>query len=201
MKRIQRDVNIVFLVCLESALVCFVAGCADVPKYYWVKSGITNEQIRKDNFFCADMTAQKPPAYSRGSAFYYAPLDQPAYQKCMRSLGYRRVTEAELERERFAAATGPLIQLDDTRKLCQRVTGEVGDVDSCIRWMSMNPNTSSPLASGSATPGSPGSKRSTTSLVTEAAETAVCLRRNRNDEKGLLLTVIESCDSSRSEPQ
>src|SRR5262245_55629135 len=130
-----------YLLCLESALLCFVAGCADTTKYYWVKSGITSEQIRRDNFFCADMTAQKPPAYSRGSAFYYASLDQPAYQSCMKSLGYQMVSEEELRRGVFAAKTGSyFVQPDATRTLCQRVTGKEGDVDSCIRYMSMDPN-------------------------------------------------------------
>jgi hypothetical protein len=49
--------------------VCFVAGCLEVPVYYWAKHGITQEQIRKDNTFCADMTAEKPSAYARGARF------------------------------------------------------------------------------------------------------------------------------------
>jgi len=69
------------LFCLGSLLLCFVAGCATVPTYYWVKLGVSEEQIRKDNLFCADMTVQKPNMYPySGERFYFAPLDQTAYR-------------------------------------------------------------------------------------------------------------------------
>ena len=128
MIRIRPHMNTVCLLGLETAFVCFVAGCTNVPQYYWAKSGVSPEKIHRDNMFCADMTAQKPPAYSRGSAVYYASLDQPAYQSCMKSLGYQMVSEEELRRGVFAARTGSYpVQHDATRKLCQRVTGKEGD--------------------------------------------------------------------------
>ncbi len=137
MKGISPDVSASVLI-LECALICVMVGCAEAPQYYWVKSGTTTEQIRKDNMYCADMTAEKPSAYARGSAFYYASLDQPAYQRCMQKLGYRKLTEEELNRERVSAAAGPLLQLDNTRKLCQRVMGSDGNIESCVRYMSMH---------------------------------------------------------------
>lgn len=51
------------------------------------------------------------------------------------------VSEEELRRGVFAAKTGLyFVQPDATRTLCQRVTGKEGDVESCIRYMSMDPN-------------------------------------------------------------
>jgi len=138
MIRRRRHPWTVCMLWLGSLLICVMAGCVDTPEYYWARSGVTKEQIHKDNIFCADMTAEKPSAYARGSTFYYAMLDQEAYQHCMRSLGYRKLTEAELERERLAVAAGPSIQFDAARKICERVTGIDGDIQSCIRYMSMN---------------------------------------------------------------
>lgn len=191
MKRDQRDVSAVFLLYLGSAFVCFVAGCTNAPQYYWAKSGVSQEQIRKDNFFCADMTAEKPPAYSRGSPFYYASLDQPAYQACMESLGYQKISEEELRRGVFAAASRPyLVQPDATRTLCQRVTGkEEGDIESCIRYMSMDPNKA-------VLPGAQFEHHSSSEpphLTTVNDDMNACLRHDSNDSRHLKMAVSRNC--------
>jgi hypothetical protein len=194
MKKTQPNINNIWLLCLKSALVCFVAGCADMPKYYWVKSGITNEQIRKDNFFCADMTAQKPSAYPRGSGFYYAPLDQPAYQECMKSRGYQKVTEEELRRGMIATIPWPDdVHLDATRKLCRRVTGEEGDIDSCMRYMSMDPKKVVLPAAQSKYDDPPKPSQFTTS---QNDDMNVCLRHDADDSRNLKMTVSRNCKVS-----
>jgi hypothetical protein len=181
MKESSHDVSVCVLL-LRYALICLMTGCAEAPKYYWMKSGTTTEQILKDNTFCADMTAEKPASYARGSAFYYAPLDQPAYQRCMRELGYRKLTEEEVNRERFAAAAaGPLLQLDGTRKLCQRVTGSDGDIESCIRYMSVDVRGLRP---------SPGPPPIATSQM---GDVNVCLRRESNESRQWKMVVNPHC--------
>ena len=129
-----------------SLLVCSVAGCATVPPYYWVKPGVSEEQIRKDNFFCADMTARKPNTYPySGEQFYSAPLDLPAYRQCMMSRGYQMVSRQDLERGVFPVT--PEQRLPQTlaiQNMCQRVIGEAGDISSCIRWMGLSSSGSSP---------------------------------------------------------
>jgi hypothetical protein len=200
MNKIQCVANTLYLVCLESALVYFIAGCAEVaPTSYWVKSGVSQEQIRKDNMFCADMTAQKPSMYSRGERFYYAPLDQPAYQNCMRSQGYRMVTKEELQRGVLAAAPEhSLVQLEATRKLCRRVVGEVGDVESCIRWMSMYPTRTVLPAPQSEYHDSLERRRITTSISND--DMNVCLRHDSTDARNLKMTMSRSCDPHEADP-
>jgi len=177
---------------IGSSLICVMAGCVDVPEYYWAKSGITQEQIHKDNIFCADMSAEKPSAYARGSTFYYAPLDQEAYQHCMRFLGYRKMTEAELERERLAAAAGPSIQFGAAQKICERVTGIDGDIQSCIRYMSMNTRSA---ASVGAIKDEMQRKPETSS---QNDDPKVCLRRESNEPTNWKMDVSVKC---RAHPQ
>jgi hypothetical protein len=169
-------------------LICFLTACADVPQYYWLKYGGTSEQISRDNTFCADMTADKPSAYARGSAVYFTSLDQPAYQNCMQSLGYRKVTEEELQRERFTAASRPLTELNAAWELCERVIGNAGDVESCIRYMSLDV-TGLRLTAESNDHESPPTSDLTTTVEHEDA----CLRKDPNDARGLTMVVSRRC--------
>jgi len=153
------------------------------------------EQIRRDNFFCADMTAQKPPAYSRGSAFYYASLDQPAYQSCMKSLGYQMVSEEELRRGAFAAKTGSYFaQPDATRKLCQRVKGKEGDIESCIRYMSMSPH--KVVLPTEAQFEYHGSAKPPNAITPGNDDIDACLRHDANDSDHLKMTVSRNCGAT-----
>lgn len=174
-------------VCLGGLLICFLAGCVDAPHYYWAKFGITQAQIHKDNMFCADMTAEKPSTYARGSTAYYAPLDQAAYQECMQSLGYRKVTEEELKRGQFVSTPRPFSRSDPTRELCQRVTGSAGDVEACIRYMSMDVIPKFPLGQfedhDSSEPSNP-----TASQIEDA-----CIRKDPNDTSGFTMIVSRRC--------
>lgn len=201
--RIQPDPRTVWLRCLEGTLCYVLAGCVDSHTHYWAKYGVSQEQIRRDNLFCADMTAIKRNVSSHsGEWFYFAPLDRPAYRQCMTSQGYRMVTKEELQHGVPAAMPDTSMQqLQSTRKLCERVAGEVGDVNSCIRWMSLNLPTDAFPASTSASSELSGVERSTAAPVTETDKTGVCLRRNPHAESGLLTTLTRSCEPPPSEPQ
>lgn len=166
---------------------CFVAGCLEAPVYYWAKHGITQEQIRKDNTFCADMTAEKPSAYARGSTFYYAAVDRSAYQQCMQSLGYRKVTEDEMNRERLTAPARPSIQFDAARKACERVTGTHGDIQSCIRYMTMDSRSLHPA-------GVSGNDKPSEAVTSpQNDETDVCLRQEPNEPRDWRMAVSLNC--------
>jgi hypothetical protein len=199
MRKSYPNVKAMGLFCLGSLLVCSVGGCATVPTYYWVKFGVSQEQIRKDNFFCADMTAQKSYTYPySGERFYYAPLDQPAYRQCMVSRGYRMVSRQELEKG--VLPTTPeqsMAQMMATQKLCQRVTGEEGDVNSCIRWMNFNPNRNVPPTDQFQVYDLLQQQSFRTSIG--KSKTKVCLRYDPNDTNTVRMTKSNSCDSNGSE--
>jgi hypothetical protein len=138
MHRSYPDAKALGLLFLGSLLVCSVAGCADVPTYYWVKPGASNEQISKDNLFCADMTVQKSYTYPYSrEPFYFAPLDQPAYRQCMVSRGYQLVSKQDLERGILPVPPEQRLgqQMLAIEDMCKRVIGDERDISSCIRWM------------------------------------------------------------------
>ena len=148
MHRSYQNVNALGLYCLGSLLLYSMGGCATVPTYYWVKPGVSEEQIRQDNFFCADVAAKKPSTYPySGEWFYFAPLDQPAYRQCMVWRGYQRVSRQDLERGVIPDTPENRLgqkMLATQNKMCERVVGEKGDISSCIRWMSLSSSGSSP---------------------------------------------------------
>ena len=199
MHKSHRDVKNLGLVFLESVLVCFLTGCATVPTYYWVKLGVSEEQIRKDNFFCADMTAQKPSMYPySGEWFYYAPLDQPAYRQCMISRGYQMVSRQELEKGVSSVTPEQsFTQMMATEKLCQLVTGGEGDINSCIRWMKFSPSRDMPSTQ----------KFQAHDLLEQPSfrigigkrEKKVCLHNDPNDTTTVQVITSKSCDSNESE--
>jgi len=199
MHRSYPNVKAIGLLCLGSLLVCSVAGCATVPTYYWVKLGVSEEQIRKDNFFCADMTAQKSYIYPYSrEQFYYAPLDQPAYRQCMVSRGYQMVSRQELEKgvlpitpEQFLA------QMMATQKLCQRVTGEEGDINSCIRWMNFSPSGNVP--STHQFQAHDLLEQQSFRIGIGKGEMKVCFHYDPNDTNTVQMTTSKSCDSNGSE--
>lgn len=106
----------------------------------------------------------------------------------MQSLGYRKVTEEELERERLATARGPLFHLDARRKLCERVTGSAGEVESCIRYMGME------VRGGMVPSVEVESHDSPESGELPAVEDIyACLRKDPNDASGLTMIVRRTC--------
>jgi len=199
MHRNNRDIKILGRHCLVIVFVCSLGNCAEVPTYYWVKYGVSEDQIRKDNFFCASMTAQKPSTYAHNSGdwFYYAPLDQPSYRRCMTSRGYQMVSKHELRHGVLPGSPSMLwSQMNKTRALCERVVGEAGDVNSCVRWMSMNPNTNVLPTPASESHESLEPQSVTTS--TAQGEMNVCLRHDPNDTNMHRVTINRYCDSNES---
>ena len=199
MHRSYQNLITVRLLFQMSLLVCSIAGCATVPTYYWVKPGVSEEQIREDNFFCADMTAQKSSMYPySGDRFYFAPLDQPAYRQCMMSRGYQMVSRQELERGVFPVT--PEQRLQQTlaiQNMCQRVIGEEGDISSCIRWMSFSPSGSAPSTQQFQAHDLPGQQ--SFGIGIGKGELKVCLTRDLNDTNRVQTTTIKYCDSNGSE--
>jgi hypothetical protein len=193
-------VKILGLLFLESVLVCLLAGCATVPTYYWVKHGVSKEQIRKDNFFCADMTAQKSSMYPHsGEWFYSAPLDQPAYRQCMVSRGYQMVSRQDLERGVLPVTPEQRLgqQMLATQKLCERVVGEEGDISSCIRWMNFSPSGNVP--STQQFQARDLLEQQNFRIGIGKGESKGCLHYDPNDTNTVQMTTSKSCDSNGSE--
>ena len=188
------------LLFLGSLLLYSVAGCATVPTYYWVKPGVSEEKIREDNFFCADMTAQKPNTYPySGERFYFAPLDQPAYRQCMVSRGYQMVSRQDLERGILPVPPEQRLgqQMLATQKLCERVVGEEGDISSCIRWMSFSPSGNGP--STQQFQAQDLLEQQSFRIGIGQGESKVCPPRGPNDTNRVQMTTSKPCDSNGSE--
>jgi hypothetical protein len=190
-------VKILGVLCLESVLVSSLVGCADVPTSYWVKSGVTQEQISKDNLFCADSAQEKRENYIRRREMFI-PVNQPVYQRCMTSRGYQLVPSLESRQEVLPVAPQmSWSQMKQTRALCDRVVGEAGDVNSCVRWMSLNPNRNVLPLPSSEVHDWPEQQSFRTSVV--KGETKVCLRHDPYDTNKLQVITSKSCDSNGSE--
>lgn len=188
------------LLFLGSLLLYSVAGCATVPTYYWVKPGVSEEKIREDNFFCADMTAQKPNTYPySGERFYFAPLDQPAYRQCMVSRGYQMVSRQDLERGILPVPPEQRLgqQMLATQKLCERVVGEEGDISSCIRWMSFSPSGNGP--STQQFQAQDLLEQQSFRIGIGQGESKVCPPHDPNDTNRVQMITSKPCDSNGSE--
>lgn len=104
------------------------------------------------------------------------------------------VNEEELRRRVFAAKTGPYcVQSDATRKLCQRVTGRHGDVETCIRYMSMSPNK---VVLPEAQFEYYGSGEPPNAITSDNDDINACLRHDANDSKRLRMTVSRNCGAT-----
>jgi hypothetical protein len=197
MHRSHPDVKILGLLCLESLLVCSLGSCAQAPTYYWVKFGVSQEQVRKENFSCADMAAEKRDNYIRRREMF-VPVDQATYRQCMTSRGYQMVTKQELEQGVLPLTPAQsLAQEIVTQKMCDRVVGKAGGVNSCVRWMSLKPNGNVPPIHLSELHDWLEQQNFRTS--TGKGETNFCFRHDPNDTNKLLVTTNKSCDSTESE--
>lgn len=188
------------LLCLGSLLVCSVAGCATTPAYYWVKPGVSQEQIREDNFFCADVTAKRPDMYPySGERFYFAPLDQPAYRQCMVSRGYQMVSRQDLERGVLPVIPEQRLgqHMLATKKLCERVVGEEGDISSCIRWMSFSH--SGNVHSTKQFQAYDLLEQQNFRIGIGQDEMKVCIPRDPDDTNAVQMTSSKPCDSNGSD--
>jgi hypothetical protein len=197
MRSSHPEVKILGLLCLEGVLVSSLGGCADLPTSYWVKSGVTQEQISKDNLFCADSAHEKRENYIRRREMFI-PVNQAAYKRCMTSRGYQMVPSLE-SRQGILPVTPQMSrsQMKQTRALCDRVVGEAGDVNSCVRWMSLNPNWNVLPLPSSELHDWPEQQSFRTSVV--KGETKVCLHYDSHDTTKLQVITSKSCDSNGSE--
>lgn len=190
---------------IRLALPCLVlfasslAGCVEGPSHYWVKQGVSQEQIERDNFLCASAAAKKHYVYPHSrEIFYTAGVDQSSYKECMVLNGYHLVTKEGLEPEGGVPSPPPpsmaqielaLARLDATRKLCERVVGEAGDVKSCIRWMSVSVN-GNPTDTGTLAYEAPADHEDSMT----PGETEVCLRQDSNNINPHMVTISRRCD-------
>lgn len=190
-------VKVLGFLCLESVLVCSLGSCAKVPTSNRVKFGTSQEQIRKDNLFCADAAQEKRDNYIR-SREMFVPVNQPVYQRCMTSLGYQMVPGLELRHE--VLPVSPQMswsQMKQTRALCDRVVGEAGDVNSCVRWLRINPNRNIlPIQLSEL---HDWLEQQSFSMSIGKGEKKVCLRDDPHDTNKQLVTISKSCDSNESE--
>jgi hypothetical protein len=194
------DVKTMGLLFLGSLLVSSMPGCATAPTYYWIKHGVSKEQIYKDNFFCADMTAKKPDTYPYSREwFYFATLDQPAYRQCMVSRGYQMVSKEDLERGVLPVTPEQRLgqHMLETQKICERVVGGEGDISSCVRWM--NFGSSGNVPSTSQFQAHDLLEQQNSRIGIGKSEKEVCAQFDPNDTNVVRITINKSCDPNGPE--
>lgn len=198
-ERRMLEVNAARLFLTVSLSVSSLMSCAEAPQLYWMKYGVTDEQIELDDEGCVYGAAERYEFTRHDTDFFhFSPIDQSRYRACMEAKGYRLVKEDDLLPPQPTRVEGARLpaksrQAESIEQMCRRVTGEVGDADACIRWM--NSDAEGPLPDA----GSPApADQSTAPVACPGADTRIHIRSEPGDSKGLRPTL--ECKPASSAP-